>query len=85
MAVFAPQAMQEIYTCWKERDPELAAEKQQRVLEAANEICTNMGVPGVKYALDFNGYYGGRPRLPLLPLDAEERGTVERLLRDIRN
>lgn len=85
MASFAPQAMQEIYTAWKERDPELAAEKQRRVIDAATEVCSKLGVPGVKHALDFNGYFGGRPRLPLLPLNAEERQRVESLLRDIRN
>lgn len=85
MADFAPQAMQEIYTAWKERDPDLAAEKQRCVVEAGTEICSRMGIPGVKYALDFNGYYGGRPRLPLLPLNAEERQRVEHLLENIRN
>jgi dihydrodipicolinate synthase/N-acetylneuraminate lyase len=44
-----------------------------------------MGIPGVKYALDLNGYYGGRPRMPLLPLIAEEQRLVEELTFDIRN
>jgi dihydrodipicolinate synthase/N-acetylneuraminate lyase len=38
----------------------------------------------VKYACDLNGYYGGSPRLPLLPLTATERDDVERSLRNIR-
>ena len=40
---------------------------------------------GIKYACDFNGYYGGRPRSPMLPLTAEEKAEVERLLAEVRN
>jgi hypothetical protein len=35
--------------------------------------------------MDFNGYYGGPPRLPLLPLTADLKVEVERLMADIRN
>jgi 4-hydroxy-2-oxoglutarate aldolase len=44
-----------------------------------------MGIPGVKYALDLNGYYGGRPRMPLLPLTGDEQRVVDELMVDIRN
>jgi dihydrodipicolinate synthase/N-acetylneuraminate lyase len=43
-----------------------------------------MGVPGLKFACDLNGYYGGRARLPLLPLTAEQQQEVTRLMADIR-
>ncbi len=81
----APTACFEIYTAWKERDPELAREKQQRIVSAATEIVSGMGIPGIKYALDFNGYYGGPPRLPLLPPTAETKSKIESLLETIRN
>jgi 4-hydroxy-2-oxoglutarate aldolase len=84
MASFAPQACAEIYMAWKDRDIPLAEEKQQRVVPAANVVCGSMGIPGVKYACDLNGYYGGSPRLPLLPLTAAERDEIEMLLLDIR-
>ena len=85
LAAFAPQAACEVYTAWKDGDPPLAREKQGRIRQAGLEICAQMGIPGVKHALDVNGYYGGRARLPLLPLTAERQGRVEALLRDIRN
>lgn len=85
LAAFAPQASCEVYTAWAEKDDALAAEKQQRIAQAGVEVCGKMGIPGVKYALDLNGYYGGRPRMPLLPLTGEEQRTVEELLVDIRN
>jgi dihydrodipicolinate synthase/N-acetylneuraminate lyase len=84
MAAFAPQACAEIYMAWKDRDEKLADEKQQRIVAAADFICGRLGVPGVKYACDLNGYYGGLPRLPLLPLTAAERDEVERSLLNIR-
>ncbi len=44
-----------------------------------------LGIPGIKYAMDLNGYYGGPSRLPLLPLTAEQKAEVERLMAEIRN
>jgi dihydrodipicolinate synthase/N-acetylneuraminate lyase len=70
---------------WAEKDAKLAAEKQQRIVKAGVEIAGKMGIPGVKYALDVNGYYGGRPRMPLLPLTADEQRLVDEMLVDIRN
>jgi 4-hydroxy-2-oxoglutarate aldolase len=81
----APQACQEIYTAWKENDPRLAQEKQQRVVEASTLVCGKLGIPAIKYACDLNGYYGGRPRIPLLPLDAERQGEVARVMANLRN
>jgi 4-hydroxy-2-oxoglutarate aldolase len=81
----APTAMYEIFAAWKDRDEKLAAEKQQRVAVAARRVAGDFGIPGVKYACDLNGYYGGPARLPLLPLAADEKAEIEALMRDIRN
>lgn len=81
----APTACYEIYTAWKEGDKELASLKQQRIAAAAQRVVGDFGVPGVKHGMDFNGYYGGPSRLPLLPLTAEMKSEIERLLADIRN
>jgi 4-hydroxy-2-oxoglutarate aldolase len=81
----APQACQEIYLAWKDHDQKLAAEKQQRIAAANNRIVGALGIAGVKYACDFNGFYGGRARAPLLGLTAEEKAEVESLLGEIRN
>ena len=81
----APTACYEIYAAWKEGDAELAGLKQQRVAQAATRVGSQMGIPGMKYAMDLNGYYGGPPRLPLLPLTADLKQEVEQLMSDIRN
>jgi dihydrodipicolinate synthase/N-acetylneuraminate lyase len=81
----APQACQEIYTAWKEHDEKLAIDKQQRIAQASNFITSQLGIAGIKYACDFNGYYGGKARSPLLPVNAEAKAEIERLLAQIRN
>jgi 4-hydroxy-2-oxoglutarate aldolase len=81
----APTACYEIYAAWKEGDSELASLKQQRIVEAAQRVVGELGIPGIKYGMDLNGYFGGTPRLPLLPLTADLKAEIERLLSDIRN
>src|SRR5271166_5898685 len=81
----APTACYEIFAAWKEGDIALAREKQERIAKAAQRIVGELSIPGVKYAMDFNGMYGGTPRLPLLPLTADKKAEVEQLLDRIRN
>ncbi|MBZ5647504.1 MAG: dihydrodipicolinate synthase family protein [Acidobacteriia bacterium] len=81
----APTACYEIYAAYKEEDMALAEEKQKRIAQAAVDVVGKLGVPGVKYGMDLNGYYGGPSRLPFLPLTAEQKADVERLMADIRN
>lgn len=84
-AACAPQACQEIYLAWKDHDRPLALDKQKRIAAASQRIAGSLGIAGIKYGCDFNGYYGGRPRAPLLPLNADEKHEVEGLLAEIRN
>lgn len=80
----APTACYEIYAAWKEGDADLARLKQDRIAGAAQRV-GDLGVPGFKYGMDFNGYYGGSARLPFLPLTADLTSEIEQLLVDIRN
>jgi 4-hydroxy-2-oxoglutarate aldolase len=81
----APTACYEIYAAWKEGDEKLARLKQARIAKAAERVAGEIGIPGLKHAMDVNGYYGGPARLPLLPLTADLKAEVETLLADIRN
>jgi 4-hydroxy-2-oxoglutarate aldolase len=81
----APEACYEVYFAWKDRDPELAAAKQEQILKPSQRIIGEFGIAGVKYACDFNGYYGGYPRQPLLPLTSEQKAEIELLLAETRN
>jgi dihydrodipicolinate synthase/N-acetylneuraminate lyase len=84
-AACAPQACQEVHLAWKDRDRELASEKQERIAAASQRIAGELGIAGVKYACDFNGYYGGRARAPLLAVTSAEKAEIEGLLASIRN
>ncbi len=84
-ADMAPTACYEIYTAWKEGDAALARLKQERIAAASQRIGAELGIPGLKYGMDLNGYFGGPARLPLLPLTADLKTEVERLLADIKN
>jgi len=81
----APMACYEVYAALKEGDTALAREKQDRIKQAAQRIVSELGVPGIKYAADLNGYYGGPSRLPFLPLTADVKAEVETLMAGIRS
>ena len=57
---------------------------QKRILRAAQLVTVKYGVPGLKYAMDLNGYYGGVPRLPLVPPTPESKAEIEAAFKDIR-
>jgi dihydrodipicolinate synthase/N-acetylneuraminate lyase len=85
LAACAPQACQEVYLAWKDHDLALAEAKQKRIDGPNKRIVGALGISGVKYACDFNGYYGGQSRAPLLPLTAVEKAEIETLLAETRN
>ena len=59
-------------------------EWQTRIGRAAYLVTTKYGVPGLKYAMDLAGYYGGPPRLPLKPLCPPEKREIEDAFQDLR-
>jgi len=81
----APTACYEIYAALKEGDAALAREKQERVKLPAQRVVAELGVPGVKYAMDLNGYYGGPSRLPFLPLTGDQKAEIEKLMAGVRS
>jgi dihydrodipicolinate synthase/N-acetylneuraminate lyase len=81
----APMACYEIFAALKDGDTALAREKQDRVKLAAQRVVGELGVPGVKYAMDLNGYYGGPSRLPFLPLSGEQKTEIEKLMAGIKS
>src|ERR1700687_2217624 len=81
----APMACYEIFAAFKDGDHALAREKQERVRLAAQRVAGELGVPGVKYSMDLNGYYGGPSRLPFLPLSGEQKAEMEKLMAGIKS
>jgi 4-hydroxy-2-oxoglutarate aldolase len=81
----SPTICFEIHTAWKDNDLELARSKQLGLTPATKRVVSELGIPAIKYAMDLNGYYGGLPRLPLLPLTAGQKSEVEALMSSFRN
>ena len=81
----APQACYEVYAAWRDDDGPLAAEKQSRIELAAKLIEGDLGVPAIKAACDLNGYFGGQPRMPILPVSGAERQKIEQLMNGLRS
>jgi dihydrodipicolinate synthase/N-acetylneuraminate lyase len=81
----APTICFEIYSAWRENDIGLAQSKQEGTVAATKRVVSELGIPAVKYAMDLNGYYGGLPRLPLLPLTSVQKGEVEALMSSFPN
>jgi 4-hydroxy-2-oxoglutarate aldolase len=59
---------------------EKARELQSVVARASKLIVSELGLTGVKFAMDQRGYRGGIPRLPLLPLHGEQKKRLSELL-----
>lgn len=84
LAACAPQGCHEVWAAFKDGDAELARLKAERLVEA-DGVVSELGVAGVKYACDLNGYFGGAPRLPRVGLTAEEKARVERAMGEVKN
>jgi 4-hydroxy-2-oxoglutarate aldolase len=53
---------------------------QARLLPVNQAVGGTMGIPGVKAAMDMLGWYGGQPRLPLLPLGESDAAALRTIL-----
>ncbi len=80
----APHATVTIWEAHRSRDTETAREWQAAIGHAAHLVTTKYGIPGLKYAMELTGYYGGPPRLPLMPASAEARMEIEAAFKDLK-
>lgn len=80
----APYACITIWDAHRTRDAEAALDWQQRITRAAELVTVAHGIPGLKHAMDLNGYYGGPPRLPLTPVCAAAQQEIAAAFDGIR-
>jgi 4-hydroxy-2-oxoglutarate aldolase len=73
----APYATVTIWEAHRTRETAAALDWQNRIARPAQLVTTKYGIPGLKYAMDLNGYYGGPPRLPLTTLRPEQQKEIE--------
>ena len=80
----APYSTIAIWEAHRTRETEAARDWQNRIGRPSWLVTVKYGIPGLKYAMDLNGYYGGPCRLPLSPLTPEAKAEIEEAFRDIR-
>ena len=80
----APYATISIWEAHRTRESEAALDWQNRIGRPAYLVTTKYGVPGLKYAMDLAGYYGGPPRLPLVVPTPEAKREIEEAFADLR-
>jgi 4-hydroxy-2-oxoglutarate aldolase len=80
----APYSTIAIWEAYRARDGAAGLDWQNRIAGPAALVTAKYGIPGLKYAMDLNGYYGGPPRLPLcVPTEAARR-EIEEAFRDLK-
>jgi 4-hydroxy-2-oxoglutarate aldolase len=80
VACFAAERCLALYRAFRADDRRTAGAEQERLTPLAREIVGELGVPGVKAAMDLVGLPGGPVRPPLASLDARQRARVADLL-----
>jgi len=80
----APHATVCIWEAHRTREPEAAMDWQNRIGGASYLVTTKYGIPGLKYAMDLGGYYGGPPRLPLTIPTPEAKKEIEEAFQNLR-
>lgn len=80
----APYACITIWEAHRMRETEAAQDWQNRIAKAAQLVTVKYGVPGLKYAMELAGYYGGPPRLPLTTISPEAKKEIEAAFADLR-
>jgi 4-hydroxy-2-oxoglutarate aldolase len=73
----APYSVIAIWEAHRQREFDAAMDWQRRIARAAVLVTVKYGIPGLKYAMDLNGYYGGPVRLPLTPVGPEAKKELE--------
>jgi 4-hydroxy-2-oxoglutarate aldolase len=84
LASAAPYAAIAIWEAFRRREDDAALDWQARISRPSILVTEKYGVPGLKHAMDLNGYYGGPPRLPLIPVSASGRVEIEEAFCDLK-
>ncbi len=80
-SMFAPAIALDIYESHRRGDHAAAEAAQARFTPLGAKIVGELGVAGVKAAMDRVGLHGGALRSPLQPLDETQSAVVDELLR----
>lgn len=82
VGLFAGALTMQLWDAFRRGDGASAEAAQARLTPLAKTIVGELGIAGVKAALDAVGLRGGAPREPLRPLARADQDRVRQLLRD---
>ncbi len=82
LANVAPDECVQLHRMAREGRYDDAVALQQRLIPVNQAVTSTYSIPGLKYAMDLRGYFGGEPRKPLLPLDEQGRSDIRRILQE---
>jgi len=80
LANIAPEQCHRIYQYAQEGRHEDARQLQLKMIPANTAVTARFGIPGLKLALDWLGYYGGPARSPLGSLNKAQQATLRATL-----
>jgi len=80
LACALPEKCVALFELFRQGHHEKARELQSILARASKLIGSELGIAGIKYAMDQRGYRGGIPRLPLQPLHSEQKKRLIDLL-----
>lgn len=84
LANIAPEESVSLFELFHEGRIDEGRELHLQMLPVNLAITSRWGVSGLKAAMDWLGFYGGPPRLPLLPLDGERCRELRAILQQAR-
>jgi 4-hydroxy-2-oxoglutarate aldolase len=81
LANVAPEHCVRILNTFREGNIDEARNLQLTMLPVNQAVTATFGIPGLKSAMDMVGYFGGKPRSPLLPLSESETSRIKEILK----
>lgn len=81
LANIAPNSCVKICDLVQKNKFKEARELQLKMIPINKAITTNYGISGLKAALDMLDYFGGEPKLPLLPATEAEKREIRKILK----
>lgn len=84
LANIAATPLRQILDAFQSNRLEEARRLQLSLADLSEALEIRHGIPGLKYAMDQLGLYGGPPRRPLLPITSQARDEIDRLLIGLR-
>lgn len=77
MANYLPNVCYELYNLYLKKDKVRGQDMHEKLCALNSITGGKFGIAGVKGAMDILGYYGGDPRIPLLPLTQAEKAELK--------